>query len=126
MASGSVPESQPDILTAWEVAALNLLITLDPAADWDVKATRENMLALMQALDRGDLDPALADSAFMSLTEALILALLRGERIEVRDPSTYAGREAIFAAAQVIYNQAVMRGSWKLHPDIRRAMGADE
>ena len=122
MPSGANDNPQIDPLTGWELAALNVLIALHPEEDLDVKASRANMLALMQSLDRGDLDPMLADAAFMRKTERLLLALLRGQRIEVTDPSTYQARKEIFAAAQVVYNQAVTRGMWPLHPEIREAI----
>lgn len=122
MTSGTENKAQLDPLTAWELAAINVLIALHPEADLDVKASRENMLALMKSLDRGELDPVLKDPIFMAKTEDLLLAMLRGERIEVTDPSTFAAREEIFAAAQVIYNQAVARRFWQLHPEIKGAL----
>ena len=122
MPSGTKNCSQLDPLTAWELAAINVLIALHPEADLDVKASRENMLTLMKALDRGELDPLLADPTFMEKTEDLLLAMLHGERIEVTDPSTFEARKEIFAAAQVVYNQAVARGLWELHPKIKGAL----
>ncbi len=122
MNSGKKPEQQLDPMTAWELAAIQLLIALKKGQDIDVKASKANMLVLIQALDKGQLNPALQDPGFMQKTEALLLAALHGGRINVSDPSTYAARREIFAAAQVIYNQAVARGWWELHPDIRQAM----
>ena len=122
MPSGTRNKSQLDPLTAWELSAINILIALQPEADLDVKASRENMLALIKALDRGELDPVLADPTFMAKTEGLLLAMLCGERIEVTDPSTYQARKEIFAAAQVVYNQAVARGLRELHPEIKKAL----
>ncbi|HCU57776.1 MAG TPA: hypothetical protein DF984_06080 [Anaerolineaceae bacterium] len=61
MASGEKHDSQLDPLTRWELAALNIIIALDPKADWDVNAVGKNMLIVVQALDRGKLDPALED-----------------------------------------------------------------
>jgi hypothetical protein len=122
MPPGTKNRSKTDPLTAWELAALNVLIALNPEKDLDVKASRENMLTLIKALDRGALDPVLKDPNFMEKTERLLLAMLRGERIEVGDPSTYEARKEIFAAAQVIYNQAVVRGFWHLHPEIKKAL----
>ena len=122
MTSGKNDNPRIDPLTAWELAAINVLIALHPEEELDVKASRENMLSLMKALDRGELDPVLEDEIFMAKTEALLLALLHGERIEVTDPSTYEARKEIFAAAQVVYNQAVARGGWPLHPEIKKAL----
>jgi len=122
MPSGTKNNSQIDPLTAWELAAINLLIVLHPEEDLDVQASRENMLALMKALDRGELDSVLENPTFMKKTEVLLLAMLHGERIEVRDPSTFTARKEIFAAAQVIYNQAVARGLWEFHPEIKAAL----
>lgn len=123
MASGKEADAQLDPLTAWELAAITVLITLHPEDEMDVKASRKNMLALMQALDAGELDSTLADPGFMTRTETLLLAMLRGERIEVSDPTTFTARKEIFAAAQVVYSQGVARGFWELHPEIREAMG---
>jgi len=78
MTSGTENKAQLDPLTAWELAAINVLIALHPEADLDVKASRENMLALMKSLDRGELDPVLKDPIFMAKTEDLLLAMLRG------------------------------------------------
>jgi hypothetical protein len=125
MTSGTNIKQQPDPLTAWELAAINLLIALDPKKDIDVKASRENMLALMQALDRNELEPFLKDPGFMKTTETLLLAMLKGEKIDVADPTTFAARKEIFAAAQVIYNQAIARGHWQIHPKIIEAMARD-
>jgi hypothetical protein len=125
MGSGKAPELKLDPITDWELAAINVLFAAEPKADWDVNAVRENMVALVGALDAGKLDPALGDPGFMEKTERLVLALLRGERIEVFDPNIFAARKAIFAAAQVVYNQAVARGLWNLHPEIKQAMQAD-
>jgi hypothetical protein len=122
MVSGEKHNSQLDPLTQWELAALNIVIALDPKAEWDVNAVGKNMLTLVQALDRGDLDPVLEDKGFLALTENLLLALLRGDRIEVADPKIFAARNEVFAAAQVVYNQAVARGYWTLHPAVRAAM----
>lgn len=122
MESGLGHKQQIDPLTAWELAAINLLIALNPENNLDVKASRANMLALIQALDRGDLDPVLGDPKFIALTESLLLAMLRGEKIQIADPTTFAARQEIFAAAQVVYNHAVARGFCNLHPDIRNAM----
>ena len=107
-----------DLLTAWEVAAINILIALDHQSELDVHASRENMLSLMQALDRGALDSLLADAKFIGQTEQLLLAITRGERIEVADTSTYGARQAIIAAAHVIYHHAVVKGLWPGHAEI--------
>jgi hypothetical protein len=125
MTSGTNNKQQPDPLTAWELSAINLLISLDPKKDIDVKASRENMLALMQALDRNALEPSLRDPCFMKTTETLLLAMLKGEKIDVADPTTFTARKEIFAAAQVIYNQAIARGYWQIHPIIIEAMDQD-
>jgi len=122
MASGSAHNQGLDPLTIWELAAVNILIVLDHESKLDVKASRENMLALMAALDQGALDAFLEDPDFLSKTEALLLTILRGERITVGDPTTYAARKEIFTAAQVVYNHAVARGTWMLHPEIQKAM----
>lgn len=124
MESGINNNAQIDPLTGWELAAINLLIACRPEDDFDVNASRRNMLALMAALDQGELDPAMTDPAFMVRTEELLLVMLRGEPIEVADPTTFAARNEIFAAAQVFYNQAVARGFWKLHPEIRRTINS--
>ena len=125
MASGEKHDSQLDPLTRWELAALNIIIALDPKADWDVNAVGENMLIVVQALDRGKLDPALEDKGFLSLTENLLVALLRGDKIEVTDPGIFGARNEVIAAAQVVYNQAVARGFWDMHPEITEALKKD-
>lgn len=122
MTSGKDEQRKLDPLTDWELTAINILIALHPKADLDVKASKQNMLKFIEALDRGELDTVLGDPAFMEKTEALLLAMLRGERIDVSDPSTYSAHKEIFAAAQVVYNQAVARGIWELHPEIRAAI----
>ncbi len=125
MASGEKHDSQLDPLTRWELAALNIIIALDPRAAWDVNAVGKNMLTVVQDLDRGDLDPALEDQGFLSLTENLMLALLHGDRIDVTDPGIFAARNEVIAAAQVVYNQAIARGFWEMHPEIREALKKD-
>lgn len=109
--------------TRWELAALNIIIALDPKADWDVNAVGKNMLIVVQALDRGKLDPALEDKGFLSLTENLLVALLRGDKIEVTDPGIFGARNEVIAAAQVVYHQAVARGFWDMNPEIKDAIG---
>jgi hypothetical protein len=125
MVSGEKHDSQLDPLTRWELAALNIIIALDPKADWDVNAVGKNMLTLVQALDRGDLDPVLEDEGFLSLTENLLLAILHGDKIEVTDQGIYAARNEVIAAAQVVYNQAIARGFWDIHPEITEALKKD-
>ena len=125
MVSGEKHDSQLDPLTRWELAALNIIIALDPRADWDVNAVGKNMLTLVQALDRGDLDPVLEDEGFLSLTENLLLATLHGDKIEVTDQGIYAARNEVIAAAQVVYNQAIARGFWDIHPEITEALKKD-
>jgi len=122
MTSGKDEQCKLDPLTDWELTAINILIALHPKADLDVKASKQNMLKFIEALDRGELDTVLGDPAYMEKTEVLLLAMLRSERIEVSDPSTYSARKEIFAAAQVVYSQAVARGLWELHPEIRAAI----
>jgi len=112
-----------DLLTAWELMAINVLLAIEPRADFDVDAVQANMLALIEALDAGKLDPAFEDKGFMQKTEDLILAILHGDLINVVNPAVYGARQAVIAAAQVIYNQAVARGLWPIHPEIRAAMG---
>lgn len=126
MASGKKPETQLDLLTSWELMAINVLLAAEPQAEFDVNAVQANMLALIEKLDGGELDPALADKGFMQKTEALLLALLHGDRIEVTNPAVYAARQAVFAAAQVIYNYAVARELWPIHPEIEAAKGQTE
>jgi hypothetical protein len=115
-------EETLDVLTAWQNAAILQLRSLGLENRIDDFNVRENMLVLIQALDQGKLTGAMGDAVFMHRTEALLLAMLRGERIEVLDPYVYAARNEIFAAAQVIYNQAVARGLWKMHPEIRKTL----
>ena len=122
MASGEKHESQLDPLTRWELAALNIIIALDPKAEWDVNTVGKNMLTLIQALDRGDLDTVLEDQGFLTLTENLLLALLHGDKIKVIDRGIYAARNEVIAAAEVVYNQAVARGFWEMHIEIRTAL----
>lgn len=126
MGSGRENHREIDPLTAWERAAVKVLMS--PAGDEgiDTNASRENMLKLMKALDRGDIDSVLSDAEFMKKTERLLLALLGGERIEVAQASIYAARKEIFAAAQVIYNHAVLRHFWVIHPKIEDSMDEGE
>ncbi len=123
MASGKKRKQTLDLLTDWELTALNVLISLHPEREIDVNAIKVNMLALVEALDGGELDFFLGEPGFMQKTEALLLAVLHGERIEVADPNIFAAQKEIFAAAQVIYNQAVARGLWEIHPEIHKAIG---
>lgn len=122
MESGTKSNRDLDPLTEWEAAAVNFLLRLGLDRDIDANAKRENMLLLVKALDRGEIDPILGDPDFMEKTERLLLALLEGDRIVVSDPYTFAARKEIFAAAQVIYNHAVVRGFWELHPKFEDAM----
>jgi hypothetical protein len=122
MAEDEATNSQLDLLTAWELMAINVLLAIEPQADFDVNAVQANMLALIEALDAGRLDPALADSGFRQKTEELLLALLHGEQIDVVNPAVFAARQSVIAAAQVIYNQAAARGLWPLHPEIKAAL----
>lgn len=122
MTSGKKPEMELDLLTSWELMAINVFLAVEPQADFDANAVQANMLALIEKLDGGELDPALADKGFMQKTEDLLLALLHGDRIEVTNPAVYAARQAVFAAAQVVYNQAVARGLWLIHPEIKAAI----
>jgi hypothetical protein len=124
MTSGKKTDPGLDPLTAWELAAINVLLAAEPQAEFDVNAVQTNMLAFVHALDAGKLTPALEDRGFMQKTEALLLGMLKGEQIDVVNPEVYAARQAVFAAAQVTYNQAVARGLWELHPEIQKAMGA--
>jgi hypothetical protein len=123
MDSGKKPDSGLDLLTSWELMAINVLLAAEPQADFDVNAVQANMLALIEKLDGGELDPALADKGFMQKTEELLLALLHGDRIDVTNPAVYAARQAVFAAAQVVYNYAVARELWLIHPEIEAAKG---
>lgn len=126
MACGKTNQDKLDPLTAWELAAINLLLAVKPIADFDITASKENMLSLMESLDCGELDPALSDSGFIGKTEALLLAQLRGECITVSDPTTFAARREIFAAAQVIYHWAVAQDLWKMHPEIEKSINGDQ
>ncbi|MCB2214174.1 hypothetical protein KQH50_02145 [bacterium] len=126
MTSGKKTDPGVDPLTAWELAAINILLAAEPQAEFDVNAVQTNMLAFVQALDEDKLTPALEDKGFMQKTEALLLAMLKGEQIDVINPEVYAARQAVFAAAQVTYNHAIARGLWQLHPEIQKAMGAGE
>lgn len=122
MASEEKTGNQLDLLTAWELMAINVLLAIEPQADFDVNAVQDNMLALIEALDSGKLDPALEDKGFMQKTEELVLALLHGDPIDVVNPAVFAARQAVIAAAQVIYNHAVARGLWPIHQEIKAAL----
>ncbi|MDY6874239.1 MAG: hypothetical protein SVR81_09790 [Chloroflexota bacterium] len=126
MVSGKKTDPGLDLLTAWELAAINVLLAAEPQGDFDVNAVQANMLTFVKTLDAGKLTPALEDQGFLQKTEALLLAMLKGEQIDVINPEVYAARQAVFAAAQVTYNQAVARGVWQLHPEIQNAMSAGE
>jgi hypothetical protein len=126
MTSGKKTDPGLDPLTAWELAAINILLAAEPQTEFDVNAVQANMLAFVQALDAGKLTPALEDKGFMQKTEALLLAMLKGEQIDVVNPEVYAARQAVFAAAQVTYNQAVVRGLWELHPEIQKALDSNK
>jgi len=123
MASEEKTGNQLDLLTSWELMAINVLLAIEPQADFDVNAVQANMLALIEALDAGKLDPALEDKGFMQKTESLLLTLLHGDPIDVVTPAVFGARQAVIAAAQVIYNQAVARGLWPIHPEIKAALG---
>jgi len=118
--------SESDPLTEWALAAIDLLKSIHEAGVIDEKAFRDNMVMLIEALDQGEMVSVLGSMAFMEKTENLLLAILRGERIEVADPVIFNARNEIFAAAQVIYNQGVARDFWKLHPEIQQAMDDDQ
>jgi len=122
MASGKENKFKFDPLTGWAVAANEILKILYPKEEFEEQAYKDNMLMLVKALDQGDLDKIFGNTDFMKKTEDLLLAMLRGKQIDVTDPIIYNARNEIFAAAQVIYNQAVARGFWKLHPEINRAI----
>ena len=118
-------QARLDPLTEWAKGAEEILANLNLENAGEESAIQTQMLALMQALDRNQLDAHLRDKAFMGETESLLLALLRGDPIEISDPDIYTARKEIFAAAQVIYNQAVARGLWSLHPEFRDAIQGD-
>jgi hypothetical protein len=122
IASGKKNKGTIDPLTAWAWSAHQILVSVYPGKQFDEKDALENMLMLIQAIDEGKIEPVLSDPGFMSKTEDLLLVLLRGTHIEVTDVSIFAARKEIFAAAHVIYNQAVVRGMWVLPPEIRKAM----
>lgn len=123
--SGKPKNSELDILTSWELMVINVLLAVEPKAEFDVNDVQANMLTLIQALDADKLDSALQDKGFMEKTEALLLSLLHGDHIDVTDPYIFEARQAIFAAAQVIYNYAVAKGLWETHPEIKAAMEGD-
>jgi hypothetical protein len=108
------------------LAAINILLAVAPREEFDVNAVQANMLAVVEALDSGRLDPALQDAGFMVKTEALLLALLHGDRIDVANPYVFEARKAVFAAAQVVYNSAVAKSLWQVHPEIKSAMARGE
>ena len=126
MAENEKTGSSLDLLTSWELMAINVLLAIEPQADFDVNAVQANMLALIEALDGGKLDPALEDKGFMQKTEELVLALLHGDPIDVVNPAVFGARQAVIAAAQVIYNHAVARGLWPIHPEIQAALGNEK
>lgn len=114
--------SESDPLTEWASAAIGLLKGFHEAGEIDKEPYRDRMLMLIEALDHGEMEAVFGSRIFMEKTENLLLAMLRGERIEVANPVIFNARNEIFAAAQVIYNQGVARGFWTLHPEIRQAM----
>ena len=122
MASGKNNFPNLDPLTDWTTAAIEVLKSVHPHEAVEEKDLSEKMLMLVQTLDQGDLDSVFGNEVFMQMTEDLLLAMLRADEIKVANPDIFDARNEIFAAAQVIYNQGVVRGFWKLHPEIRRAM----
>jgi hypothetical protein len=118
--------SESDPLTDWALAAIDLLKSIHETGMIDEMAYRDRMLVLVEALDQGKADSFFDSMTFRKKTENLLLAMLRGERIDVADPHIFNARNEIFAAAQVIYNQGVVRGFWELHPEIQQAMGHDQ
>ena len=122
MASGQNDSPNFDPLTDWATAAIEIIKAIHPQVAVEEKAVSEKMLMLVQMLDQGDLDSVFGNEVFMQRTEDLLLAMFRADEIKVANPYIFDARNEIFAAAQVIYNQGVVRGSWKLHPEIRQAM----
>lgn len=122
MASGKNKGSELDPLTEWALAATEILKGIRPGAEIQRMGYRDKMLMVVEALDQGDMNSVFSDTIFMKKTEDLLLAMLRGEQIDVADPIIFDARNEILAAAQVIYNQGVARGFWELHPEIRQAM----
>lgn len=118
--------NQVDLLTSWELMAINVLLAVEPKADFDVNAVQANMLTLIEMLDAGKLDPALEDKGFMQKTEDLLLALLHGDTIDVVNPAVFGARQSVIAATQVIYNYAVARGLWPIHSEIKAAVGKEK
>jgi hypothetical protein len=126
MVSGKNEGSNMDPLTEWALAANDILQDIHPGEAIQKMGYRDRMLKLVEALDQGDLDLVFGKENFINNTEDLLLAMLRGEKIEVAAPVIFKARNEIFAAAQVIYNQGVARGFWELHPEIRQAMDEDQ
>ena len=126
MVSGKDKWSNVDPLTEWALAAKDILQEIHPGEAIQKMGYRDRMLKLVEALDQGDLNLVLGNEDFIKKTEDLLLAMLRGEKIELSDPVIFKARNEIFAAAQVIYNQGVARGFWELHPEIRQAMDEDQ
>ena len=122
MASGKHNGKNIDSLTKWALSAVDILNDIHPEGEINGTPYPERMLMLVKALDQGEMDSIFEDVEFLGKTEDLLLAMLRGEKIEVADPTIFDARNEILAAAQVIYNQAVARGFWELHPEIRQAM----
>ncbi len=111
-----------DPLTDWALTANDILKDIHPGEVIEEEAYPDTMLMLVEALDQGEMVSVFGDVDFIEKTEDLLLAMLRGEQIDVVDPVIFDARNEILAAAQVIYNQAVARGFWELHPEIRQAI----
>jgi hypothetical protein len=118
--------SPKDPFTNWALTAIDIIRGIYSQEAVDERPIGDLMLMLVQALDQGDLDQVFGNSSFMKKTEALLLAMLRGDAVEVEDPQIFTARNEILAAAQVIYNQGVARGFWKLHPEISQAMDKNQ
>lgn len=107
-----------DQLSEWIEQVTNL------TGGWSIDQVEGRMMLAVYKLQNGDYDWEIDDPAFFKLTESLMLDLVSGSSMSIKDEEIYRARNEVIKALQAFYFYSVEKvPKFSMHPKIKKALG---
>jgi hypothetical protein len=110
-------------LDTW-VTTIELYMVAQDKSRWTGSFNHhQEMRDARQALQAGTLDQALQEPKFFSLTEEILINLVLGREVVIKDQDVYQAREEVIRTLQAVYFYAVDRfPQYDIHPVLKKVI----